>query len=107
DRAAHPPRRRPRGRRPRPGAGRVREGAAGGPPHRGAARRLPLRQDPCALRARRRGRGRGGRRRPLVPELLHLARHPRHLPGGPLRPAAAPRQGARQGAAGHPGRSLR
>ena len=85
DRASRPAGRRPGGRRPRARARRVREGAARGAAHRGAAHRRAVRRLPRPVRARRRARRRGRRHRPVVPQLLHLARHARHLPRGPLR----------------------
>src|SRR5262249_15674727 len=72
-------------------AGRVRPRPAGVPPHRRAAHRRAVRPAPGAVRARRgRPGGRAGRLRAVVPELLHLDRHARDLPGGPVRPAGVP-----------------
>ena len=82
-------------------AGRRRHGARAGrlrtrrrpvPPHRRAAdagavrRRSPALFGHVAVDARRRA----GRLRAVVPQLLHLGRRARHLPGGPLRPPGRP-----------------
>ena len=69
-----------------------------------AAARGPVRAAAGGVRAGRRGGRRGRRLRPLLPQLLHLGRRARDLPGGPLRRAGAARPGSGQGAAGRAGR---
>ena len=70
--------------------------------------RGPVRPAAGAVRPRRgRRRRRAGRLRALVPQLLHLGRRARHLPGGPLRPPGRPGHRRGPAAAGHPRRDLR
>ena len=69
-------------------------------------RRFPGRPGAGRLRPRRRGRRRGRGVRDLVPVVLDVDRHARHLARGPLRHSRTPRFGPGAGAAAHPRRDL-
>ena len=72
--------------------------------HRRPAAGRAVRRPTGPVRARRRVGRRGGRVRVVVPQLLHLARRARRLPGRSLRTAGAPGARPGPGAAGPAGR---
>ena len=67
------------------------------------ARRHPVRRAPLRRSGDRRGRRRGRRLRPVLPQLFDLPRQTRPVPGRPVRAAALPRPGPRPAADGASG----